>query len=178
MSHCIVHSLFALKKILEDSYDTLWRGSPLFLLLIKRQWISTLLQFTWSRPLWFFHWSTSCKKSENGFRIFESIGLRMNSSRFADVLWGKPALCLYLEAAISGHSGFLTFTDLVRFTQSKKRTILSLKKEPVLHILNNPLESQIIGPCRRAIRLISIFGPKSLWTRKYLIYLYLILLNL
>ena len=28
-------------------------------------------------------------------------------------------------------------------TQNKKRTILSLKKEPMLHILNNPLESQI-----------------------------------
>ena len=37
-------------------------------------------------------------------------------------------------------------------TQKEKRTILSLKKEPRLHILNNPLESQIIGPCRRAIK--------------------------
>ena len=29
-----------------------------------------------------------------------------------------------------------------RFTQNKKRTILLLEKEPMLHILNNPLESQ------------------------------------
>ncbi len=38
------------------------------------------------------------------------------------------------------------------YTQNKKRAILSLKKEPMLHILNNQLESQIIGPCRRVIR--------------------------
>ncbi len=31
---------------------------------------------------------------------------------------------------------------IVPYTQNKWRTILSLKKEPMLHILNNPLESQ------------------------------------
>ena len=33
----------------------------------------------------------------------------------------------------------------VLYTQNKKRTILSLKKEPMLHILNNPLESQLLA---------------------------------
>ncbi len=39
------------------------------------------------------------------------------------------------------------------YTQNKKRTNLSLKKEPLIHILNNPLESQIIGSCKRASKI-------------------------
>ncbi len=35
--------------------------------------------------------------------------------------------------------------DLMHCTQNRKRTILSLKKEPMLHILNNPLESQMLA---------------------------------
>ncbi len=41
---------------------------------------------------------------------------------------------------------------------------MSLKKEPMLHILNNPLESQFIGPCRRANKTALFLGPSWLWT--------------
>ncbi len=58
------------------------------------------------------------------------------------------------------------------YTQNKKRTILSLKKEPVLHILSNPLESQIIGPCRRAseITLSDVRDAHSNYAKTHLLW--------
>ncbi len=47
---------------------------------------------------------------------------------------------------ISECAGLCAHATSTWYTQNKKRTILSLKKEPMPHILNNPLESQITGP--------------------------------
>ena len=53
------------------------------------------------------------------------------------------------------------------YTQNKKRTILSLKKEPMLHILNNPSESHYFGPQRRANKTALFLGPSwLLWFKK------------